>query len=76
MNIDWKNYISSRLSIRNNKACIKGTRVLVSLILDCLAEGMSIKEIIFEYPSIKKEDVKIAVAYTAMLARNETISIS
>lgn len=36
--IDWKEYISSDPNICHGKACIKNTRVLVSVILDCLAE--------------------------------------
>ncbi len=48
--MDWKNYISFNPDICHGKAHIKGTRVLVSVILDCLAEGMDDKEILENYP--------------------------
>ena len=46
---------------------------MVSIILDCLAEGMSWDEIVTEYPSLKYDDIKIALSYAALLARNETV---
>ncbi|MHA1187549.1 MAG: DUF433 domain-containing protein [Candidatus Heimdallarchaeota archaeon] len=76
MTKDWKDIINSRLSIKNNKVCIKGTRVMVSIILDCLAEGLSEEEILFEYPSLKENDIKVALSYAAILARNESLPIT
>ena len=45
MTNDWKNNLISKLSIRKNKVCIKGTRIMISIILDCLVEGLSENEI-------------------------------
>ena len=73
---DWKNFVKTSLSIRNDKVCIRGTRVMVSIILDCLAEGMSEEDILNEYPSLKKTDVRVALSYAAILARNETLIIN
>ena len=44
--INWKDYIFFDPNVCHGKACIKNTRVLVSVILDCLAEGMDEKEIL------------------------------
>ena len=49
---------------------------MISVILDCLAEGMSEQEIISEYPSLKKGDVQVAIKYAASLAREEIIPLS
>ena len=66
--ISWKEYISFDPNICHGKACIKDTRVLVSVILDCLAEGMEENEILREYPSLKREHVLAAFQYEKSLA--------
>ena len=76
MSEDWKENISSRINICHGKVCIKGTRVMVSVILDGLAEGMTKEEILREYPSLKKGDVQIAIRYAASLARGAMIPLS
>ena len=70
---EWKKKISINPRICNGKVCIKGTRVMISVILDCLAEGMTEKEILLEYPSLKQGDIPIAIKYAASLAREEII---
>jgi len=72
---DWKNKISLDSNLCHGKACIKGTRVMISVILDNLAEGMTEEEILAEYPSLKKGDVQIAIKYAASVAREEIISL-
>ncbi|MHA1147565.1 MAG: DUF433 domain-containing protein [Promethearchaeota archaeon] len=64
------------MKVCHGKACIKNTRVLVSVILDCLAEGMTQNEILKEYPSLKKEHIQAALQYGAMLAKEEIISLN
>ena len=76
MSEDWKEKISSRINICHGKVCIKGTRVMVSVILDSLAEGMTEEEILREYPSLKTGDVQIAIHYAASLARGAMIPLS
>lgn len=73
---NWKDHISFDPNVCHGKACIKNTRVLVSVILDCLAEGMKEEEILEEYPSLKKEYIQAALQYGAMLAREEVILLS
>ncbi|HDN79784.1 MAG TPA: DUF433 domain-containing protein [Chloroflexi bacterium] len=59
--------------ICHGKPCIRGTRIMVTVILDNLAEGMTPEEIVAEYPPLTIEDVRAAIAYAAMLAREEEI---
>jgi uncharacterized protein (DUF433 family) len=63
------NPLLTRISIDPNicfgKPCIKGTRIWVSLILDFLANGMTIDELRAEYPQLAGEDVRAAIAYGA-----------
>ena len=73
--LNWKEYISYNPNICHGKAHIKGTRVMISVILDCLAEGMSDDEILENYPTLKKEHIQIALQYGAVLAREEIIPI-
>ncbi|HAA29295.1 MAG TPA: hypothetical protein DDW76_14420 [Cyanobacteria bacterium UBA11369] len=70
----------SRISIDANicfgKPCIRGHRIWVSLILDYLAGGMTIEEILEGYPSIEREDVLACIAYGAELARDYYVEIA
>jgi len=75
MTTDWKAQIASKVSICHGKVCIKNTRVMLSVILNCVAEGMSEDAILKEYPTLKKGDVSIALQYAASLARGETIPL-
>jgi uncharacterized protein (DUF433 family) len=63
----------SRIAIDPNicfgKPCIKGHRIWVSLILDYLAGGATIEEVLEAYPSIERDDVLACIAYGAELAR-------
>ena len=61
-------------SICHGKACIKGTRIMVSVVLDNLAEGLGMEDLLKNYPSLKKEDVQAALEYAALLAKEEIIS--
>ena len=72
----WQDYITVDPEICHGKACIKGTRIPVSVILDNLAEGLSFEEILASYPSLTKEAIRAAIAYAAKLTREEIISIS
>ena len=51
------------------KPCVRGTRIWVSLLLDFLASGATIEEILENYPQLKREDVLAAIAYGAEMSR-------
>lgn len=69
--MDWRERISVDPEICHGKPCIKGTRVMVSIILDYLSAGESEEEILKQYPTLKPEDIRAAVAYAAWLAHEE-----
>ena len=58
--------ISVNPEILHGKACIKGTRIPVSVILDNLSKGLSKEEIISSYPTLEKQDIDATLAYTAL----------
>ena len=58
----------------HGKACIRGTRIMVSVVLANLADGMSAEEILAEYPSLTQDDIHAALAYAAELAAEEDIT--
>jgi uncharacterized protein (DUF433 family) len=61
--------------IAHGQACIKGTRIPVSVVLDSIAAGMSDAEIIAEYPTLTVEAIRAAAAYGALLAREEILPL-
>ena len=69
--MDWKERVSIDPNVCHGKPCIKGTRIVVSVILDDLSAGEPEKEILKEYPTLTREDIRAAVAYAAWLAREE-----
>jgi len=69
-------HISIDPNICFGKPCIRGTRIWVSLILDFLANGMSIEEIIEEYPQLTKESICAAIAYGAEMSRERYVEIA
>ena len=68
----WQDRITADAAVCHGKACIKGTRVMVSVILDNLAAGESPEEIMRGY-HLHREDIEAAVAYAADLARETVI---
>ena len=73
--MNWRERISVDPLVCHGKVCIKGTRIMVSVILDNLAEGVNETEILKSYPSLKPEDIKAAIAYAAELSRERLISV-
>ncbi len=61
--------------ICHGQACVKGTRIPVSVILDCVAAGMSERDIAEEYPTLTLEGIRAAAAYGAALAREEVLPL-
>jgi uncharacterized protein (DUF433 family) len=57
------------------KPCIKGHRIWVSLILDFLASGMTMAEILEDYPQLQPEDILACIAYGAEMSRERFVDI-
>ncbi len=60
--------------VMGGRACVRGMRIPVSLILSQLAHGSTAEEILADYPDLEPEDVKQALAYAAWLTREEIVS--
>lgn len=63
-------------SIMGGRACVRGMRITVSLILSLVANGMTTEEIMKEYPDLESEDVHQALQYAALLANEEVHPLS
>ena len=57
--------------IMGGRACIRGMRITVSLVLSLVANGMSVEEILQEYPDLEAEDIRQSLLYAAFLASEE-----
>lgn len=71
--IRWQEYLTSDSDICGGQLCAGGTRVLVTNILDSLAEGASREEVLRSYPTLKPEHIDAAIAYAAELSREESL---
>lgn len=67
--MNWRDHIIVDPMVCHGRACIVGTRVLVTTILDNLAAGMDAGEFTKSYPSITRDSVQAAVCYAADLAK-------
>ena len=74
--MNWRNHITVDPGICHGRACIAGTRVMVTTVLDNLASGLDPDEITRSYPSLTRESIRAAVCYAAELAKERVISIS
>ena len=72
---NWKERISVNPAVCHGKACIRGTRIMVSVILDNVAAGVPRAEILESYPSLNSEDIDAALAYAAELAREGSVDL-
>jgi uncharacterized protein (DUF433 family) len=71
----WQDYVTVDPAVCHGRACIKGTRIMVSVVLDNLAVGLTPDEIVRSYPSLSREAVQAAIAYGAELARERIVAV-
>ena len=69
--LDWRERISVNPRVCHGKPCVKGTRIMVSVILDNLTADEPVEEILRQYPTLTRDDIRAAVAYAAWLTREE-----
>lgn len=72
--MNWRDSIHTDPAVCHGKACIKGTRIMVSVILDNLAAGVAPTEVLRLFPGLRAEHVAAAVAYAADLARERVVT--
>jgi uncharacterized protein (DUF433 family) len=73
--LNWRDRVVSDPSICHGQACIRGTRIPVSVILDNLAAGVTPADLLASYPSLSAQDVQASVCYAAELARERVIPL-
>lgn len=71
----WQERISINPRVCHGQACIRGTRIMVSVILDNLAAGISREEITRSYPPVSQEDIDAVLGYAAELARERVVDL-
>jgi uncharacterized protein (DUF433 family) len=72
----WQDHIEVDPTICHGKACVRGTRIMVSVVLDNLGSGASHQEILASYPSLSNEDIRAAISYAAELARERVVPLA
>ena len=65
--------ISVNPKVCHGKPCIKGTRIMISVILGLVEEGLNFTQIIEEYPELSEEDIKASIEYARLMIENEEI---
>lgn len=71
----WRDRISVNPAICHGRACIRGTRVMVSVIIDNVAAGVPYREILESYPALVQADIEAALAYAAELTREGAVDL-
>jgi uncharacterized protein (DUF433 family) len=74
--MDWRTHITIDPAVCHGRACIKGTRIMVSVVLDNLAASQSPEAILRLYPTLRREDIFATMAYAAELARERVVLTS
>jgi uncharacterized protein (DUF433 family) len=73
--MDWRERITVNPAVLHGRACIRGTRIPVALVLANLADGLSAGEIIESYPSLTPAAIQAALAYAADLAQERVLPL-
>jgi uncharacterized protein (DUF433 family) len=70
--MNWKDHIEVNPAVLVGKPIIKGARISVELILDRVADGWAMEEVLAAYPHLKREDVLAALSLASELFKEET----
>lgn len=76
MNADPLELVSIDPQVCHGQPCVKGTRIMVTVVLDALAAGLETAEIVRNYPTLSSDGIRAAVAYGAWLAKQEIRPLS
>jgi uncharacterized protein (DUF433 family) len=63
-------------NIMGGRACLRGMRITVAHVVNMVANGMTAKEMLEEYPDLQPEDIQQALQYAAFMTRDETYPLS
>ena len=67
--------ISIDPAVCHGRACVRGTRVLVHIVVECLANGDSVDDLVAAYPALQREDVFACLTYAAQMSRERIIPV-
>ena len=73
--MDWRDHITVDPNVCHGQPCIRGTRVMVTVVLDNLAAGLSPAEIAESYPSVSPDSVRAVLQYAAELAKERVVPL-
>ena len=73
--MNWRDLITVDPEVAHGQACITGTRIPASVVLDNLAAGQSAEDILKSYPSLSREAINAALAYAAELSKERVLSV-
>lgn len=71
MPVDYKNIITTEPGKRSGQPCIRGMRITVYDVLEYLAGGMSVEEVLHDFPELTQEDIRACFAFAADHKRRE-----
>ena len=71
--VEWRGRVVVDENIHHGDPCIKGTRIPVSILVGSLADGMTVAEVIEEYPQLTPDAVAAALAYAAEVLKQELV---
>lgn len=74
--MDWKERITVDPHVCHGRPCIRGTRIMVSVVLDNLAAGVPPEEILASYSALQREDIQAVLEYAAELARGRIVPLA
>jgi len=64
--VDWKQYIERNPQVMLGKPVLKGTRITVEFVLERMAQGATVKELVDNYGGLRAEHIPAALAYAAL----------
>lgn len=73
--MNWQEHVTVDPRICHGQACIRGTRIPVSVILDNLAAGVAADEILASYPTLTTAAIQAALGYAADLAKERVVAL-
>lgn len=73
--MNWQEYVSVDPEICHGQACVRGTRIPVSVILDNLAAGVAAEEVLASYPTLTATAIQAALGYAADLAKERVVAL-
>ena len=74
--MNWQQHIYVDPIICKGRACISGTRITVSSVLDNLVDGLAVDAIVASYPPLTADDVRVCMAYAAALAHEDLVPLA